>query len=301
MLRTFFAEFIELFLPEVAAYLDPAHVEFLDKEVFTDVTAGERHEVDLLVKCRFKGKQAYFLIHVESQAQHRPEPFPKRMFRYYARIDEAHDLPVYPIAVLSYDSPRRQEPDEYRVEFPDKTVLVFRFTVVQLNRLNWRDFVTRPNPVAAALMARMRIARADRPRVKLECLRLLATLKLDRARMQMISGFVESYLRLNAREQQTFRKRLAAVAPPVREAVMELTTSWHEEGKEEGKRDIVLRQLRRRFGMLSTAFETRVRGLPAPAVESLAEALLDFKALSDAEGWVAARARKRKPAQVKRG
>src|SRR3954471_12389859 len=118
LLRTFFVEFLELFLPEVVEYLDRDSIEFLDKEVFTDVTAGEKHEVDLLVKCRFKGEQAYFLIHVEAQAWDRPEPFPKRMFRYYARIDEAHDLPVYPIAVLSYDSPLRPESEEYRVEFP---------------------------------------------------------------------------------------------------------------------------------------------------------------------------------------
>src|SRR3954454_5387399 len=103
LIRTFFVDFLELFLPDVAAYVDRSSIEFLDKEVFTDVTAGERHEVDLVVKVRFKGRQAYFLIHVESQAQRRPEPFPKRMFRYYARIDEAHNLPVYPIAVFSYD------------------------------------------------------------------------------------------------------------------------------------------------------------------------------------------------------
>src|SRR4051794_31643072 len=125
LLRTFFVEFIDLFLPEVAAYLDPTSIEFLDKEVFTDVTAGERHEVDLLVKCRFKGQPAYFLIHVEMQAAAREPPFGRRMFRHYARIDEAHDLPVYPIVVFNYDTPLRPEPDEYRVEFPDTTVLVF--------------------------------------------------------------------------------------------------------------------------------------------------------------------------------
>lgn len=40
LLSTFFVEFVQLFLPDVHAYLDPASVAFLDKEVFTDVTAG---------------------------------------------------------------------------------------------------------------------------------------------------------------------------------------------------------------------------------------------------------------------
>jgi hypothetical protein len=34
LLRTFFMEFLALFLPEVAAYVEPGSVEFLDKELW---------------------------------------------------------------------------------------------------------------------------------------------------------------------------------------------------------------------------------------------------------------------------
>ena len=54
-------------------------------------------------------------------------------------------------------------------------------------------------------MAKMKIPQAERPKVKLECLRLLATLRLDPARTQLISGFVDVYLRLNQMEQQQFQ------------------------------------------------------------------------------------------------
>ena len=47
-------------------------------------------------------------------------------------------------------------------------------------------------------MAKMKIAPKDRPKVRLECLRLLATLKLDPARSQLIGGFIAAYLKLNA-------------------------------------------------------------------------------------------------------
>jgi hypothetical protein len=40
LLSTFCLEFIGLFLPGANTYLDPTSLEFLDKEVFTDVTAG---------------------------------------------------------------------------------------------------------------------------------------------------------------------------------------------------------------------------------------------------------------------
>jgi hypothetical protein len=52
LLSTFFVEFIKLFLPYVLTYLKTDSVTFLDKEVFTDVTAGERYEADLFVQAQ---------------------------------------------------------------------------------------------------------------------------------------------------------------------------------------------------------------------------------------------------------
>lgn len=117
LISTFFTEFLDLFLPEVRSYTDARSLEFLDKETFQDITAGDRRELDLLAKLRFKGKGAF-----------------------------------------------------------------------QLNRLNWRDFARKENPVASALMAKMRIAPQDRARVKLECVRLGAGLKLNKAKTHLILG-----------------------------------------------------------------------------------------------------------------
>ncbi len=46
---------------------------------------------------------------------------------------------------------------------------------MQLALMNWRDYLRRANPLASALMARMGMALEERPRVKLVCLRLLAS------------------------------------------------------------------------------------------------------------------------------
>ena len=149
-LRTFFTEFISAFVPNVEEFLDLSSIEFLDKEVFTDLTAGQRHEVDLLVKARFKGKDTFFLVHVENQASAQ-EDFAGRMFRYFARLHEKFSLPVYPIALLSYENPRCAEPSRYEINFPGLKVLSFEFQAIQLNQLNWRDYLRSANPVAAAL------------------------------------------------------------------------------------------------------------------------------------------------------
>lgn len=297
LLSTFFFEFLELFFPQVIAYLEPGSITFENTEVFTDVTAGDQYEADLVVKARFRGQESCFLIHVENQAYPQAE-FGRRMFRYFARLSEKFAIPVYPIVIFSYDVPQRPEPNIYRVEFPDKVVLEFNYAVIQLNRLNWRDFLQHENPVASALMAKMNIVPEDRPRVKSECLRLLATLRLNPARMQLISGFIDTYLRLTAEEEEIFRTEIARFIPEEREVVMQIVTSWMEEGLQrglqqglqqgrlEGELAVIIRLLRRRIATVDPELEERIRQLSLTQLEDLAEALLDFSDENDLVVWL---------------
>ncbi|MDB9512977.1 DUF4351 domain-containing protein [Kamptonema animale CS-326] len=289
LLTTFFVEFLELFFPEVARYLEPNTLEFLDKEVFTDITEGDRYEADLVAKIKFRTQETFFLIHVESQAQYQAN-FSKRMFRYFSRLYEKHDLPVYPIALFSYDTPRSPQPSRHQVTFPNKLVLDFNYDIIQLNRLNWRDFLQQQNPVASALMAKMNIAPQERPRVKLECLRLLATLRLNPAKMKLISGFIDTYLRLNSEEESLLESEIARIEPAQQEVVMEIVTSWMERGIEQGKQSealaLILRLLPRRIGAVNPELQGNIRSLPVSQLEELAEALLDFSHEADLIAWL---------------
>jgi hypothetical protein len=293
LLTTFFVEFIELFFPELAAYLDRDSAEFLDKEIFTDVTHGERHEADIVAKARFRGKDLGFLIHVEPQAR-RETVFSRRMFTYFARLHEKYDMPIYPIALFSYPAPLKPEPSEYRVEFPDLTVLTFNFRVVQLNRLAWRDFLDRTNPIAAALMTNMAMAPGEQPRVKLACLRMLARLQLDPARERLISGFIDQYLQLTIDQNKVFEAEIEQLVPQEKEGVMELVTSWMQEGiakgllqgREQGEREMVMRQLRKRFGTLDAAIVSRIESLNKDDIEQLGEELLSFTGHGDLDRWL---------------
>jgi predicted transposase YdaD len=309
LLTVFFVEFLWLFFPRLAAELDPdAAVVPLDKEVFTDVTQCETHEVDLVMRAKLRGEDAFFLIHVESQST--PQSgFPRRMFHYFARLTEKYDLPVYPIVIFSYDTPTRPEPDHYTVAFPDLNVLQFRYRVIQLNRLPWRRFVRQENPVASALMAKMKMLPSERPRVKLECLRLLASLRLDPAKARLIGGFVESYLRLSAQEMAQYERALAALEPAEKEATMEVLTYWEErglatgrqegrqegqqegrqEGRQQGKEALVARLLRRRLGSLPAGMMARLEKLSPELLDDLGEALLDFTSMADLDSWLARR------------
>jgi len=286
LLTTFFVEFVELFLPEIAEALDPnVAVVSLDKEVFTDVTSGDKHEVDILMKARLSGEEAFFLIHVENQSTPQTD-FPKRMFRYFARLTEKYDLPVYPVVLFSYDTPKRSEPTRFVVTFPKKTILQFNYTVIQLNRLPWRRFVRQKNPVASALMAKMKMSAKDRPKVKAECLRLLATLKLDPARTKLIGGFVDSYLKLSAAEMKQFERTIGTFMPTERSDTMEIVTSWELKGITQGKETLVARQLRRRVGPVPDTLTARLDTLTPDQLDDLGEALLDFQTPSDLQQWL---------------
>jgi hypothetical protein len=137
---------------------------------------------------------------------------------------------------------------------------------------------------------RLRIDAKDRSRVKVECLRLLATLKLDPARTQLISGFVDTYLRLNQSEEQAFQMALSKLEEREQESVMQIVTSWMEQAIEQGiereERSLILRQLNRRVGALDSVTEHQVMNLSLAQLELLGEALLDFSEMADLQNWL---------------
>lgn len=306
LLMTFFVEFVWVFLPEIAPHLEPDSIEFLDKEIFSDLVGGERREVDLIVKARFRGQDAFFIIHIENQASPQSD-FPARLFFYFARLHEKYRLPVFPVAIFSYDLPRRPEPSRYEVRFPHGSVMQFKYKVIQLNRLSWRRYLKTPNPAAAALMTKMNIAEKDRLKVTREIVRMLGTLKLDPARSQLIGGFMETYLKLTAEEMKQYERKYGEPITNEEGQTMEMWTSWGregmakglEQGRQEGlqegltqgltqgKEEVLIRLIRKRFGTAAAVALSRLDALSAAQLNELAEALLDFSSVSDLENWLA--------------
>jgi len=75
-------------------------------------------------------------------------------------------------------------------------------------------------------------------------------------------------------------------------SIMELTTSWKEEGLELGREresQLVLRLLRKRFGALDPEMEARIRQFSFERLEELGEACLDLTSLSELKDWIATR------------
>jgi hypothetical protein len=293
LLTTFFVEFLELFFPSVLEYLDTDSIQFVDKELFTDMVGGEKKIMDIVALAKFEQQNYSFLVHIENESSSKTD-FNQRLFRYFCSLFLRYNRPIYPIVVFSYDSPQRLDKSDFVIDFPDKQVLHFDYSIVQLNRLNWRDFLQQKNPVAAALMAKMKIDPKDRPTVKAQCLRLLVTLKLDPAKMQLISGFVDTYLRLNSKEEAIFQSELGTMETREKEKIMQITTSWKEEGRLEGQKEgqkegqsnTILRLLNRKLGNLPEEIATRIKSLEPEQLDTLTEDLLDFETFEDLNRWL---------------
>lgn len=297
LLSTFFLEFLDLFAPELAHNIDRNSLEFLPQEYFTDLIEGERRAMDLVVRAKLLRRpnepevgKVSVIIDCEHQSSTQAN-FQRRMFFYFAQLHREYLEPVYPIAIFSFEEPKRQEQDKYRVKLPGLDVLEFNFLKIQLNQLNWRHFLKQKNPVAAALMSKMKIAAAERAKVKVECLRAIATLKLDPARISILSGFVDTYLSLNTREEAEFDREVASIKKDTeKEKVMQIVTSWMERGVEQGEQKAtlksVLRVLTRRVGELELGETERLQQLSVSQLEELLDAALDFTQVGDLISWL---------------
>ncbi len=322
LLRVCFADFLDLFLPEVLRYLDVKSLEFIEQESFSEITESQKRSVDLLVKARFRGQPTYFLIHVEVQADKRGWSG-KRMFYYFAVQTYKHDLPVYPIAIFSWDNPRTPESGQYTVEFPDRCVLEFNFAVIQLNRLDWRDYLKRDNPAASALMAKMGVKPEDRPKVRAACLGMIVRLNLPEKKWRLIMRFIDAYLPLSAAQKEEFDQEVKRFRPKEREVAMEYITSWEREGIEkgrvegrlegklegrlegklegrlEGKLEAAICLLARQVGQISDSATKRIRRLSPEKVDALLNALLNFKSKADLNRWLRTHAPIRQKGKLK--
>jgi Domain of unknown function (DUF4351) len=228
-------------------------------------------------------------VHLEHQGNF-GQSFDRRMFNYFAQLHRIYQLPVYPIVLFSHRSPREVGDRTYRVEFSDWEVLRFNYRAIRLNQLDWRDYATERNPVASALMAKMKMKRQERPLVKVECLKRMAQLRLNPAQARMISGFVDLYLRLEEQEQAVFQAELDKLEGNEKGVVMEVVTSWMEESIERGRqqegRSIVLLLLEQRVGALAEPTKARIAALSLGQIEALAIALLNFSTAAELEAWL---------------
>jgi hypothetical protein len=271
--------FFDAFLPEVARFIDFGVLELVDKERHT--LDGRKRTGDLLVKTRFRGEAAGFLIHLEHQAQ--PDRnLGRRMLEYFTLDWQHFDLLVYPVAVLSHREPVRIALSPVCVDFPNGRVLMFKFDVIDLAGMDAAPCLRTANPAVLALASRMRFDASRRVTLTGDFFISLAEIPISHADQQLVAGFFSAYQPLSRAESLQLEREMSKVMPDMtREKVIRLTNPFIElgihRGRQEGRRqgrqhgeiELVLRLLKRRLGSLTAAQEETVRMLKVRRIEAL--------------------------------
>ncbi len=193
-LRQFLAEFLELTAPDVHALIDWSRgVEFIDKELLPPSPRSRRLYVDCLFKVYLKtGEERLLLIHIEIQLQ-RERDYPKRMFRYMARLFLEYDLPIISFAVLVDEHPNWR-PDTYEYTFGG-CELRYKYRVIKLLDLDREQLEQSHNPAALMLLAffKARETRNDM-NLRLEARKQLAILARERGYNEWVIARLDELL-----------------------------------------------------------------------------------------------------------
>jgi hypothetical protein len=256
-----------------------------------------RRTGDLLVKVRFRGRDAAFLIHVEHQAR-RDADIAWRLLEYVILDRRESGLPVYPVLVLA--GPAGAAPQRpLRIEFPDRCVLTFDLPVIELARLDARDYARRQNAAALALASRMRFHPREQVDLVVEFAATLAQLAPTRVAGNRAAEYFFSYQPLDRRQSLKVEKKMGKLKPVmVREKAVKRMNPFIfigemrgiKQGVRKGRQregtTLVLRQLRRRLGPLPDAQRRAIENLSLRKVEAPGEALLDFHSPEDLTLWL---------------
>lgn len=154
----------------------------------------------------------------------------------------------------------------------------FQYLYVGLPALDAVKYVGGDNWLGVALSALVQIARDRIAWLWAEAMRRLQTAPLTDQQRFLLAECVQAYLPLDDDQRREF-ERLIHTAPF--QGVQAMNTTWYEKGVEKGRRDILRKQLTRKFGPLSANLLARLDQMTSSELEALSEALLTADSLAD--------------------
>ena len=264
LIRSFFKDFMTLFLPEEAKLIDFRKVTFLEQEEFTDFPKDRKKIMDLVIKAGLKnGEEEYILIHKEFEARKPGDfrAFSERIYQYQCQLYLRYGKPVVSVVIFS-DEQKWQEvpPGNFTIEVAGRKYVDFNYHLIKLKNRNWREFMKYHNPLAYALMAKMELDKKQRAKLKADFLNLVLRCRINPARENVLLNFIEKYVILNREEQKVY-KQLTETDEKYLE-VKKMITVYEEKGIEKGElkstREDVLEVLKVRFQNIPYAVKEKI-------------------------------------------
>jgi len=299
LLKAFFYDFLTLFLPAVAAGIDPGLITFLDPQTFTDLPQGHLRLADLVADLHASGGQfEMVLVHTEVQGE-LEVAFGYRMWEYNALLRLRHRKPAISVALLPF-----LDAGEVRLVAYTETLFGQEYHYpdywqVGLKGLSADDYLVATPILAPILASLMRSEDLGRVELKVTIAERLQFSGLDDARLFLAVNFMETYLELDELEQIAYRARLQTEGTGTMEATKltwadKILLQGIERGREEGigrgreegieqgreegelmaKRAVAIRQARSRFGELPVDLEARFARADSASLDVALDQLL---------------------------
>ena len=109
----------------------------------------------------------------------------------------------------------------------------------------------------------------------------MALANVDDARRALLTNIIETYLPLKAEQQEELRQMIAA--PEARE-IQAMISVYEKRGMEMGKRESLLRQMRRKFGDLPGEVIRRIEAIKdSDEVDRIFDRVVDGATLEELE------------------
>ncbi len=293
-LRLFLEKFMNFCLPRLALPIDWSRgYESLDKELQKIIPTSQigKRISDLLFKVWLKnGEEKWILIHLEVQSQ-KSNDFAHRMFIYSYRTYDQYQKPVVSIALL-LDNDFSWRPDSFFIEDPltQEYYLHFRYHVVKLLDYKTRkeELCKRNDLFAMMILAQLTVMETkknpiQRVQHKLALIRALLNLGLTNEETRGLLTFIDWLIIIPEDLMLTYK-----------EEIQEITDEWEIpyvstfekiariEGRQEGIRMLVDKQIRRRFPKTVTTQHLHlINKANVDTLACWAEKLIDAKTIEE--------------------
>lgn len=234
LLQAYFADFLELAVPEVAKELQPAKHRILEQESFADLPKGRKALVDLLAEVSSAHERGLVLVHAE--VEHRfGQAMDDRMERYFFHLRLKYRQPIVPIVLFLKGGQAKLA--QRHVEHHAAGCLVNRFSYWAVGLSAWRaEELLDRGALGLALATCARADRLPKDEQRYLCMQALLDTKANPAQQQLLITAIETYLELNQEQAMKYAERVARSQRQVEMQKMELTWAGklHSKGRKEG-------------------------------------------------------------------
>jgi len=199
------------------------------------------------------------------------------MLWYYEFLRRRHSLPVVPICLFLRVGLDGIGWDAYEERLWNHVLLRFEYAYIGLPALDGLAYYRGANLLGLALSALMKLPATDHARIKAEGLARIARSQENSVKKELLTECFNNYLKLDPSEVPEFDRLQAELYPEGKEVV----NTIEERGRLLGKRDLLRKQLEKKFGKLPPETLQRLEALPVERLDEIALAYTDVASLKE--------------------